>query len=75
VRRLFIIICIAAPTALLTGCADLSRPEQITVVAEKPPAPPVPDPVSAAAAAVRAQAAGAMPGAESGAPQARAGGG
>ncbi|MEJ7730735.1 MAG: hypothetical protein WKG00_16145 [Polyangiaceae bacterium] len=34
-RRLFILLCLAAPAALLTGCADLSRPEQITVVAER----------------------------------------
>jgi hypothetical protein len=62
VRRLFILICMAAPAALLTGCADLSRPEQITVVAERPAAPPPPAPTpsaaAAAAAAVRAASAG-----------------
>jgi len=56
VRPLFIAVCALAPAALLTtGCADLTRPEQITVVAEKPTPPPAP----AAPAAVQAN--GAMP--------------
>jgi hypothetical protein len=74
VRRLFIVLCVAAPAALLIGCADLSRPEQITVVAEKPAAPPAPA-APVAPTLERGQAMGAMPAGQGAPPQARAGGG
>ncbi len=48
--RVLLVAAMAFSALATTGCADLTRPDEITIIAEAPPAPKAP-PVPAAAIA------------------------